>query len=288
MEKIIIEVGSTVTKVDKYNGEILKRLEEKTIFFKKNYLDNKRILDKDIKLLVGIINKYIKNYKDIYVCGTSIFRSLNDEEFNIFNEQIKENTGCEFHVITEDDESRLTVLGVTKNIDKACVMIAGGGSTEIAIYDKEIKNTYNTSMGVIDILKEFPDLSHDLASSSLEEVMVYVKKHLNLPTEKCDILILAGGAHERFARESGIKYEDNTLYIDKSEPIMMDINTRILETKRYFKEISLDDIRGKSSDPSWWDATRAMCAMILVIALAIDAKYIIPTDIGMAYGIVNK
>ena len=60
--------------------------------------------------------------------------------------------------------------------------------------------------------------------------------------EKADILILAGGGHEKFARYSGIKYEENTLYKDSASPIMMDIETRKKETERYYKSISLDEI----------------------------------------------
>lgn len=42
MEKIIIEVGSTVTKIDKYDGELVKRIKEITIFFKKIILKIKK------------------------------------------------------------------------------------------------------------------------------------------------------------------------------------------------------------------------------------------------------
>ena len=143
-------------------------------------------------------------------------------------------------------------------------------------------------MGVIDIMQKFPDLANDIATTPLETVMEYIKPRLNLPKQKADILILAGGGHEKFARQSGIKYEKNTLYEDDASPIMMDIETRRSETKRFFTEISLDDIRVKSNDPDWWYATRAMCAFALVVAEQIGAKYIIPTDISMCYGIIDK
>ena len=58
--------------------------------------------------------------------------------------------------------------------------------------------------------------------------------------------------------------------------------------KRYYKEISLDEIRSRTEDPDWWYATRAMCAFVLVVAEAINAKYIVPTNIGMAYGILES
>ena len=55
-----------------------------------------------------------------------------------------------------------------------------------------------------------------------------------------------------------------------------------------FENISLDEIRNRVNDPDWWYATRAMCAFVLVVAEEIGAKYIVPTDIAMAYGILNN
>lgn len=100
-------------------------------------------------------------------------------------------------------------------------------------------------------MQQFPDLAENFATTNLEIVKEFIKERLNLPKEKADILILAGGGHEKFARYSGIKYEDNTLYKDKASPIIMDIETRKSETERYYKSISLDEIRNKVNDPEW-------------------------------------
>ena len=137
-------------------------------------------------------------------------------------------------------------------------------------------------------MQEFPDLAENYATTDVETVKEYIKERLNLPKQKADILILAGGGHEKFARYSGIKYEENTLYKDSVSPIMMDIETRKKETERYYKSISLDEIRQKVKDPDWWYATRAMCAFTLEDAEAKDAKYNIQTNIAMAYGIIES
>ena len=181
------------------------------------------------------------------------------------------------------------MYGATKNVhEKVGVFIGGGGSTELAIYDGKIKESVNSQIGVIDVMQKFPDLAEDYAKTELETVKDFIKTRLNLPREKADILILAGGQHEKFARYSGIKYENNTLYDYEKAPIMMDIETRKSETERYYKSISLDEIRRKSNDPNWWDGTRAMTAFALVVAEGIGAKYIVPTDISMVYGILNE
>ena len=289
MEKIIVEVGSVCTKVDKFDGKKIERIKEKTIQFKKHYNEDKALRESDVTQLIYFINNLKKISKDIFVCGTSIFRTLSEVEKNDFIDRFQKETSYSFNIISQEQENKLTTYGATRFAKgKVCVLIGGGGSTEIAIFDKEIQESVNTKIGVIDIMQQFPDLANDIATTPLETVMEYIKPRLNLPKQKADILILAGGGHEKFARQSGIKYEKNTLYEDDASPIMMDIETRRSETKRFFTEISLDDIRVKSNDPDWWYATRAMCAFALVVAEQIGAKYIIPTDISMCYGIIDK
>ena len=289
MDKIIVEVGSTCTKVDKFNGKTIEKLEGKTIQFKKHYNEDKKLRESDINELINSKKEINSISEDIYVCGTSIFRSINDLEKISFLERFKNETGYNFNIISQEKENELTVFGTTRFVNnKVCVFIGGGGSTEIAIYDKGIKESVNTQIGVIDVMQKFPDLAEDIATTNLETVKTFIKERLNLPKEKADILILAGGGHEKFARYSGIKYEENTLYNDEASPIMMDIETRKSETERYYKEISLDEIRSRVNDPDWWYATRAMSAFALVVAEAIGAKYIVPTDIAMVYGILDK
>ena len=289
MEKIIVEVGSTCTKVDKFNGKNIEKLEGKTIQFKKHYNEDKKLRESDVNKLIENIKELKNISKDIYVCGTSIFRTLNDLEKNRFLEKFKNETGYNFNIISQERENELTVFGTTRFVqDKVCVFIGGGGSTEIAIYDNGIKESINSKIGVIDVMQKFPDLAENFATTNLETVKEFIKKRLNLPKEKADILILAGGGHEKFARYSGIKFEKNTLYKDEASPIMMDIETRKSETERYYKSISLDEIRTRVNDPDWWYATRAMCAFVLVVAEEIGAKYIVPTNIAMVYGILDK
>ena len=285
MNKIIVEVGSTCTKIDMYDGENIKKLENLVIKFKKHYYEENKLKESDIKELIKSVNKLKSITEDIYVCGTSIFRDLSINEKESFLKRFEKETGCIFNIISQEKENELTVIGATRYTkQKVCVFVGGGGSTEISIYDNGIKESINSKIGVIDIMQSFPDLAENFATTDIEAI----KQKLKLPKEKADILILAGGGHEKFARGSGIKYEKNTLYEDKASPIMMDIETRRAESERYYKEISLDEIRKNVNDPDWWYATRAMCAFVLVVAEEIGAKYIIPTDIAMVYGLLNE
>lgn len=89
MDKIIVEVGSTCTKVDKFNGKTIEKLEVKTIQFKKHYNEDKKLRESDINELINSIKELKSISEDIYVCGTSIFRTLNDLEKNSFLERFK-------------------------------------------------------------------------------------------------------------------------------------------------------------------------------------------------------
>lgn len=289
MDKIIVEVGSTVTKIDRYDGDKINRLNSITIQFKKNYSKDKKLDVNDVEQLINVINDLKEISTDIYICGTSIFRSLEDTQRKEFLNYFKEKTGYDFDIISQEKENELTVLGTVRNINKkVAIFIGGGGSTEIAIYDNGIKEMVNSQIGVIDVMNKYPDLGEDLATTELSVVKEYIKDKLKFPQGKADILILAGGGHEKFARGSGITYETNTLFNDESQPIMMSVENRIKDTKRYYKEISLDNIRNNEKDPNWWYATRAMSAFVLDVAEELSAKYIIPTDISMVYGILNE
>lgn len=289
MEKVIIEVGSTCTKIDLYDGKNINHLETQTIEFKKNFKKENKLNSEDVKTLIDTVKLYKEKYNNVYVCGTSVFRNLSDVQKHEFLELFKSQIGIDFDIILPEKENQLTVYGAVRNVkQKVAVLIGGGGSTEITIYDKGIKEMVNTPIGVIDIMNQYPDLGDDLASTKLEVVRNTVKEKLNLPKEKADILILAGGAHKLFALESGISYEKNTLFEDDLQPIMMDIETRKRDTLRYYEEISLDEIRSRSDDPNWWYATRAMSAFVLNVAEEIGAKYIVPTDISMVYGLIGE
>lgn len=289
MKRLIIEVGSTCTKLDEVTDEGIKHIKDVTIEFKRHFNKLKKLDRNDVEKLINLVKEEQNKYNNIFVCGTSIFRILERQLKEEFLKNFEVETGLGFNIISQEEENRYTVEGATRNVKgKVAVFIGGGGSTEIAIYDNGIKEMCNTKMGVIDVMEQFPDLGANLATTEVQTVREWVKTKLKVPTQKADILILAGGGHMKFAKNSGITFEKNTLFEDSQEPIMMDINTRKLDTEKYYKEISLDEIRNKVNDPEWWYATRAMCAMVLEVADSLDVKYIIPTDISMVYGLANK
>jgi len=265
MERIIIEVGSTVTKIDKYDGQNIRHLGTRVIEFKRNYKKDNKLNCEDINTLIDLVKQYQKDYSDIYVCGTSIFRILSEQEKEEFLDKFQKETNIDFEIISQKRENELTVFGATKNVnDTVAVFVGGGGSTEIAIYENGIREMVNTEFGVMDVMEIIPDLADDLATTDIEVVKKTIKEKLNIPKQKVDTLILAGGAHLLFVLEARLASEENTLYKDELHPLMQTMETRVNETRRYYEEISLDYIRSQSNDPYWWYATRAMMVYGLV------------------------
>ena len=63
MEKIIIEVGSTCTKIDLYDGKDIKHIETKTIEFKKNFKKENKLDLNDVDTLIDTVKSIKKNMK---------------------------------------------------------------------------------------------------------------------------------------------------------------------------------------------------------------------------------
>ena len=68
MNKIIIEVGSICTKIDKFDGNNIEKLEGVTIQFKKHYNEDKCLRESDVQELIKSVNALKIVSKDIYVC----------------------------------------------------------------------------------------------------------------------------------------------------------------------------------------------------------------------------
>lgn len=286
----IIEIGSTNTKAYLYeNGEI-KDLGFKTIEFKSNYNKEKKIADSDKEALYEYIKEI--NEEKTYVFGTSIFRNLDDKEKEVWLKEFKEKTNLDFNIATADMENELTVYGAISQIDynkKIAVMIGGGASTELAIVkNKKIIEKVNSSFGTINVTENYPDLKTDLVTSKYEEMVESTKQLVNIPKNKADIMILAGGDFIYAYEQLSYPLEKNRFYDDKKQPYCLDVETMKKFDKKFFYEMSLEEICKRTKKDGWWRGARGMRLCVTALVDILDVKYIIPTRISMVYGIVEK
>lgn len=286
----IVEIGSTNTKAYLYeNGEVLD-LGFQTIEFKNHYKIAQKIEQKDKEDLF----QFIKNLKEenCYVYGTSIFRNLKKEELEEWLIEFKEQTGFDFQVVTPDMENEYTVYGAIANTNyqgKVAVMIGGGGSTELSIVENgTIIEKANSSFGAMDTTDMFPDLKEDFATTDYDTMIQKTKELVNIPNNKADILILAGGDYIYFYEELNYPISKNKFSENPLQPYCLDTETMDKCDKDFFYQVSLEEICQRTKKDGWWRGARGMRLCVKSLVDILEVKYIIPTRISMVYGIVEK
>jgi len=290
MKFIVVEIGSTNTKAKLYdNGEVTD-LGFRTIEFKDHFKRENKIAQSDKELLYSFIKELKDKTPNIYVYGTSVFRALDEKTASLWLQEFKENTNLEFNIVSSKDENLYTCYGAYDKRFKGsiAIMIAGGASTELAIYNngKRLEEEFY-NFGVTSATDLFPDLRSDIVTSDYEYMLREMKKLVStIPKNKADVLVLAGGDFIYFYEEANYKVEENIFYENTKAPYMIDIKTADIYDHKYFYETSLDNICARTGLESWWRGTRGMRLCVKVICDLLDIKYIIPTRINMTDGII--
>ena len=286
---VIVEVGSTTTKSYLYENGTINELNLIIISFKEDYKKDNKINDKNKHLLFDFINNIKEEH--IFIYGTSIFRNITDIELEEWNKEFKDNTRFDFNVVTSDMENEYTVYGVISNIDyegKIAIMIGGGGSTELSIVENgKIIEKANSTFGAIDIIESYPDLKEDKVTTDYDLMINETKKLVNIPNNKADLLVLAGGNYTYFYEELGFPIEKNKFYEAELQPYCIDRESMDLFDRKFFYEMSLDEIGKRTNRDSWWRGTRGMRICVETLVQILDIKYTIPTKISMVYGIAE-
>ena len=290
----IVEIGSTNTKAYRYEDGLIVELGFKTIEFKKHYKSCNALCSDDIYSLIEFINTKFDHHTDIHVYATSLFRELSQYEMNRFKNKLKTIPSIiRINIVTSEMENEYTVVGAINRVplnDNVCVFIGGGGSTEISICkENRILEMVNSNIGVTNITDVFPGLLDEYSSVSIDEVTQYISANLAFPTQKAKYIILAGG--DFLLRYINAQYPvcKNTLFDSIDHPYLISYDENIAYENEYFHKIPLTKMkRTTPNNPNWWNGTRAMCAFVNALALAIGAEVIIPTKISMIYGIVAK
>lgn len=290
MKYTVVEVGSTNTKAYYVNDTEVSDAGFKTIEFKNHYKVNNQLDENDKKELIDFINSLDND--NVYVFGTSIFRKLNDDQRNEWLKEFKSKTKHDFRIVSSDEENEYTVYGAvanTKYDGNIAVMIGGGGSTELAIVkDGKIIESANSNFGAMDTSDMFPDIKKHIAITDYDEMVSKTKELVNVPKNKADILILAGGDYIYFYEELNYPVEKNKFYDNDLQPYAIDIETMDKFDRDFFYNIDLEEVCKRTNNDAWWRGTRGMRLCVKSLADILDAKYIIPTRINMIYGIMEQ
>lgn len=290
---IIVEVGSENTKSYLVENEKITSIGFKHIRFKHNYTEEKGLLESDVEELFHYIQYLYSINNTIHIYGTSIFRTMKEEHKQEFINRVEESFEIKFNIVSQNDESKYTIEGVVGGIDylePIAILIGGGGSTEISVYEHSIVEEAQTEFGVANVKKKYLDLMDQHAKTSIEEVTDFIKDNINLPKKhKAAILILAGGSFKMFYELAKYPLIKNKFVNDTNQPYMIDVKTLSEYDRKFFYEWDLEELKDTLPDNrSWWDGTRAMRGFVRACIEEMNVEYVIPTDISMIYGLAKK
>ncbi len=287
----IIEIGSNNTKTHIYEDTEMIYDKTTTIEFKKNYKNNGSISNTDLEKLYKEISKALEYTENIHIYGCSIFRNISDIELEQINDTLKDKFNLIIEVVSQEEEATLTAMGCYQNIDydgPLCIFIGGGGSIElIFVKNKEIFGRKFYNFGVVDITSKYPELKEDIPKVTFDEVTEYVNSLIGNLEYKANAIVLTGGDHLYWFNNALYQVDNNTLYKSNRQKYM--IQTEKIDIYDHDMMVSsLEKIRNRSDNPTWFDGSRAMRIIANLITHKIGADVVIPTNINMEDGLKDR
>lgn len=290
---IVIEVGSTVTKVYQYlNGEIITH-PSKTIGFKP-HLKNGKLDANDVKTLIDYCLELKKITDKIFVYGTSIFRVLEEKEKTKFLKNFELKTGLQFNIVTAEQEALYTVSGVTLSNDytgRLAVMIGGGGSVEVIVVEnKKIIEKHLNNFGSVNINEKFKNINDLHPKLKVEDIYKFCDKNIANVENKCEILVTSGGDTKYCQESMASEYlVPNTFYSDPHQPHMIKVSDYLKANKKFILKQNINVYKKFSVyQNDWWNYARSYNCCIACAAKKVGAVYEIPSKINMCLGIINE
>lgn len=199
MDKILIDIGSSTTKVYKSNQKDTKLLVQRSIPFKEGFDPEGGISALAKKELFELIDSVQEENKEcqIKIYATGIFRNLTNEAKVAFIDEFFTRTGLFFNIISQDLENfylEMALVGKCLLNEPILLINIGGGSTELVVmYGKEAVERKNINIGVGTVNTKFPLINERISKVSLQEVIDFVKEVLPDLSNKTKIAFYTGG-----------------------------------------------------------------------------------------------
>lgn len=291
-DRILIDAGTSTTKVYTYFGGKLTHEKNYTMFLSQGFEPAKGISNADFEALCGAINTTKEKYSgtQITVFGTAIFRKHTKEALARFVKDFKEKTGEEFKVISHEEENTLLEEAFLEKIpsEKVLLINIGGGSTELVLMEgKKSIERANIDLGVGSVMKQFPAILDEETQLKAEDIMHYAEEKIPTHKDKIKTAFYTGGELS-YMRTAKYPLIDNSSGSDSEHPqkILFDEfakrNAEIFATKMSeLKEMM-------PHNPDWMKGARACSALAQAICKKYGIKEIIPSDLNLMNGIAKR
>jgi exopolyphosphatase/guanosine-5'-triphosphate,3'-diphosphate pyrophosphatase len=225
----------------------------------------------------------------IIAIGTMIFRHASNADH--FIQQVKTQCGIHIHVLSGDDEARLSYLAAISSIHgisgDIIVIDTGGGSTELTFgKDKNIVKSMSFNIGAVLLTEKFCK-SDPVAQHNIEQLYKHIQSEIDLNRMKnsVDYLIGSCGAITTMAsmKFKLTHYDSNAIHgsILTRRDVQKQLNLLASKTTRQRKEIP--GIQNGREDI----ALAGVCIVDCLMA-KLKCDQIIVCDRGIRYGMIDE
>lgn len=295
MKEYYIDLGSSTIKVYEHESS-LKLLEEHSIYFKNGFSEEMGISDKNKQDLYdyfgALMNKYSLRYQSTHLYATGIFRNLNHIQRQELVQAFNDRFDLHFTIISHGIENYYLGKAMENDYNNKKVMIInmGGKTTELITFkDNTIIDRKNLTIGVADLLNEFPNSNDTYSSVQIKDIVSFVKEKItNIDFDNdYDCAIFTGG-EERFEKLTKYNLVPNTLFNDGIHAYMLSFDDFVKGNHNIFFEMTLQDLYNlMPQNPKWMDGARAGAVLPQAIFEMANIPYIIPSDLNLINGVIN-
>lgn len=295
MQKMIIDIGSSTVKVYSLSANnTLILIETKSFPFKDGFEAHIGITEKNKQRLFDYLNEITVRYKNIplKVFATALFRKCSQEVRRSFVDEFFLKTGQLLNIISHELEGHYLeqALAGCYDLGQPLLLInIGGGSTELVVIEHSVVvERHNLDLGVMTVLKKFPQLNEVIASPGLDEVVDFLKSYMPVTDYKTPYAIYNGGELS-YMRLAGYAITANDIFEDMNHPNKISLEDFAKRNHDVFKSVTLKQLEDlMPNDPRWMHGARACSAIAQAISQHFGVSYIIPSDSNMAHGITRQ
>ncbi|MFR0822908.1 MAG: hypothetical protein ACLU84_00890 [Clostridia bacterium] len=296
--KYDIDLGSSTIRIYQYEEKSVEPelVEEKTILFKAYFTQDKGISHKNYLLLVAyfktLIQKYALSRENCQIYATGIWRKISKEQAEMLRADFSD-LGLDFHVISQEEENTYFEKAMQEIYDKKKVLMVniGGKTTQLMVYDKgNILYKKNLSIGVAEIMNNFPEINDEEQPIKIESILQYVldileEEEINF---ECDCGVFTGG-ELRYPQLVKYHLVPNAIFHDGIHEWMISYADFAKKNQNILEQMSLEDLYLlMPHNKKWIDGAKAGSILAQAIFLKAQVSYIVPSDLNIIHSIVKK
>lgn len=295
MEKYYCDIESSTIKVYCYQNEKLELREEKSILFQDSFSEKEGISFVQYRMLLSyfknLTEKYSWTNQNTKLYATGIWRQIPQKQMDNLKADFRD-LGLQWRVLSHEQENFYFQKAMQGIYDGKRVLMVNmkAKTTELVVIEKaNRKEMINLSIGVEELLKQFPNINQLDSGLKIEEIIDYVINQIQdkVTNLKCDCAIPIGG-QLRFEKLLDYPLEKNSIFHDGIHEEMISYKAFAEKNEELFYHISLKQLYHLvPNDPKWMDGAKAGLLLEQALFKQAGCFVIVPSDLNLIHGVIK-